>query len=164
MRPASFHSARSLPTTLRTSPTNPTISLQGYLAHKKPPSPQDFHRALGIGLLQGPSGRRFLVSEVPLYGCPTACISRRAPTYPSGSQAVPRTGSWTGPPRGKRAPRVGISSPHRRLLDPFLAASRMSWLRVRGLGFGMQGLGRYREKEREIARERERKREREREK
>jgi len=25
--------------------------IQGYLAHKKPPPPQDFHRALGIVLL-----------------------------------------------------------------------------------------------------------------
>ena len=40
------------------------LKLQGYLAHKKPPpSP----RALGMGLLSGPRGRRFLVSEVPLY-------------------------------------------------------------------------------------------------
>ena len=40
--------------------------VQGYLAHKKPPPPQDFHRALGIVLLQGPKGARFLMSEVPL--------------------------------------------------------------------------------------------------
>ena len=38
---------------------------QGYLAHKKlPPTPQDFRRALGVGLLQGPRERLFLMSEV----------------------------------------------------------------------------------------------------
>ena len=41
--------------------------VQGYLAHKKLPPPQDFRRALGIGLLQGPWRRQFLMSEVPLY-------------------------------------------------------------------------------------------------
>ena len=40
-----------------------TATLQGYLAHKTPPPP----RGLGIGLLKGPRGRRFLMSEVPLY-------------------------------------------------------------------------------------------------
>ena len=40
--------------------------LQGYLAHKKLPPPQDHRRALGIGLLQGPRRRQFLMSEVPL--------------------------------------------------------------------------------------------------
>jgi len=34
---------------------------------RKRPTPWDHHRALGVGLLQGPKGRRFLVSEVPLY-------------------------------------------------------------------------------------------------
>ena len=29
--------------------------------------PQDHHRGLGIFLLQGPTGRRFLMSEVPVY-------------------------------------------------------------------------------------------------
>jgi len=41
-------------------------TLQGYLAHKKHPFLQDYHRALGIGLLQGPMGVVFLMSEVPL--------------------------------------------------------------------------------------------------
>jgi len=41
--------------------------IQGYLAHKKtPPPPKDHHRALGIGLLSGPRGERFLMSEVSL--------------------------------------------------------------------------------------------------
>ena len=41
------------------------VRLQGYLAHKNPPTPQDH---LSIGLLQSPRGRRFLImSEVPLY-------------------------------------------------------------------------------------------------
>jgi len=45
--------------------------VQGYLAHKKRTPPWDYHRALGTGLLQGPRGGRFLMSEVPLYegGC-----------------------------------------------------------------------------------------------
>ena len=42
--------------------------MQRYLAHKKPPPPWDRHRTLRIFLLQGPRGRRFLMSEVPLYG------------------------------------------------------------------------------------------------
>jgi len=40
--------------------------LQGYLAHKKHPSPRDRHRSLGIGLLTGPTGGVFLMSKVPL--------------------------------------------------------------------------------------------------
>jgi len=32
--------------------------------------PQDHRRAIGIGLLEGPMGRRFLMSEVPLYTSP----------------------------------------------------------------------------------------------
>ena len=44
--------------------------IQGYLAHKKTPAPLDHHRALGIGLLQGPRGKRFIMSEVPLYCTP----------------------------------------------------------------------------------------------
>jgi len=40
--------------------------LQGYLAHKKQPPPFDHHRSPGIGLLQGPTGRGVLMSEVPL--------------------------------------------------------------------------------------------------
>ena len=35
----------------------------GYLAHKKAPPPQDQHRALGIDLLEGPRGERFLMSD-----------------------------------------------------------------------------------------------------
>jgi hypothetical protein len=41
-------------------------ALQGNLAHKKQPPPQDLPRALGIVLLWGPRGRLFLRSEVPL--------------------------------------------------------------------------------------------------
>ena len=40
--------------------------MQEYLAHKQPPPPQDRHRALDIALLQGPTGRWFLMIEVPL--------------------------------------------------------------------------------------------------
>jgi len=42
------------------------FSNQGYLAYKKPPPPSDHHRPLGIVLLWGPRGVRFLMSEVPL--------------------------------------------------------------------------------------------------
>ena len=44
-----------------------SLLLQGYFAHKKQPLPQVHHRALSIGLLQGPTGGVFLMSEVPLY-------------------------------------------------------------------------------------------------
>jgi len=43
--------------------------IQGYLAYKKPSTPHsDQRKTIGIGLLQGPAGRRFLMSEVPLKG------------------------------------------------------------------------------------------------
>ena len=48
--------------------------LQGYLAHKKHPSPRDRHRSLGIGLLTGPTGGVFLMSKVPLY---VTCVRAR---------------------------------------------------------------------------------------
>ena len=36
--------------------------------------PQDHPRSLGTGLLQGPAGAVFLISEVPLYPCtPVPC-------------------------------------------------------------------------------------------
>jgi len=42
--------------------------IQGYLAHKKPPPPpQHHHRSLGMVLLKGPTGWRFLISEAALY-------------------------------------------------------------------------------------------------
>ena len=48
--------------------------IQGFFAKKKQPPPYDHHRApqdhrraLGIGLLQGPRRRKFLMSEVLLY-------------------------------------------------------------------------------------------------
>ena len=41
--------------------------IQGFLAHKKHSTPWDHHRALGIGLLQGPTGGKVLMSEVHLY-------------------------------------------------------------------------------------------------
>ena len=47
----------------------------GYLAHKKLATPQDQYRALGIGLLQGPRRRQFLMSEVPLYCYSTPSMS-----------------------------------------------------------------------------------------
>ena len=42
-------------------------TLQGYLAYQKPPTHLEQHRALGIGLLYGPEGGLFLMSQVPLY-------------------------------------------------------------------------------------------------
>ena len=45
---------------------DPTCTVQGYLAHKKHPSPEDHHRSLVVGLLYGPTGGLFLISEVPL--------------------------------------------------------------------------------------------------
>ena len=48
--------------------------LQGYLAHKKPPSPLGHCRALGRGLLQGPRGVRFLISEVYLQDHPRGVV------------------------------------------------------------------------------------------
>ena len=48
-------------------PTFQGCPIQGYLAHKKQPSPpKDYHRPLGMGLLQGPRVAPFLMSEVPL--------------------------------------------------------------------------------------------------
>ena len=41
-------------------------SVQGYLAHKNPPPPQDRHRALGLVLLKGRKGGLFHMIEVPL--------------------------------------------------------------------------------------------------
>jgi hypothetical protein len=41
--------------------------MQGYLAHKKQPPPQDYRRALGIVLLYGLRGALFVMSEVPLH-------------------------------------------------------------------------------------------------
>ena len=40
----------------------------GVLRSKETPPPQDPPRTLGIGLRQGPTGVRFLLSEVKLYG------------------------------------------------------------------------------------------------
>jgi hypothetical protein len=37
------------------------------LIRNRPPPPKEHHRALGTGLLQGPGGVHFLVSEVPLH-------------------------------------------------------------------------------------------------
>ena len=42
------------------------VCLQGYLAHKKAPPPQDHHRALEIKLLYVARVGRFFMSKVPL--------------------------------------------------------------------------------------------------
>ena len=46
------------------------------------PAPQDHHKALGTGLLQGPRGRLFLMSEVPLYGSRKPREQGQAPAGP----------------------------------------------------------------------------------
>jgi hypothetical protein len=50
------------------TPGNPgkTYPVQGYLAHKKTPTPLDHHRALGIFLLYGHKGALFRMSKVSL--------------------------------------------------------------------------------------------------
>ena len=76
----------------------------GFSLTRTPPPP-DHHKALYIGLLQGPRGVRFLVSEVPLQSLDTHTGWQ---TFYDLSDA--KAGSWTGSPRGKRAPMVGGSS------------------------------------------------------
>ena len=41
------------------------LMLQVYLSCKKPPTPKEHQRALGMGLLYGPRGGRFLMRVVP---------------------------------------------------------------------------------------------------
>ena len=52
--------------------------LQGYLAHRRQPSPLDHHRSLGKGLLEGPTGGGGLMSENPCM-----CLTQRAVRSPS---------------------------------------------------------------------------------
>ena len=47
--------------------TPPTVPYRGTSLTRKIHPPWNHHRSLGIGLLKGPTGRMFLVSEVPLY-------------------------------------------------------------------------------------------------
>jgi len=64
----SCHSTKKkLPPKSRPAP----LPLQGYLGHKKQPSPWDHQRSLGMGLLYGPYSRRalFIMSEASLYPC-----------------------------------------------------------------------------------------------
>ena len=48
------------------SPHFPSPPVQGQLAHEKTPTPFDPSTTLGIGLLQVPTGVRFLLSKLPL--------------------------------------------------------------------------------------------------
>ena len=48
-----------------TAPRDDAGWLQGYLAHEKRPPPWDHHMALGMVLLQAPTGGLFHISEVP---------------------------------------------------------------------------------------------------
>ena len=50
------------------NPSFPGTDVQKYLAYKESRPPQEFLRALGIGLLQGPRGGGVLISEVPHVG------------------------------------------------------------------------------------------------
>ena len=59
-----------LPLTLHPSPWTPIpnpSTLQGHRTHEKHPPPWDHHKSLGIGLLQGPTGGVFHMSELPVY-------------------------------------------------------------------------------------------------
>ena len=49
------------------APLSETRFPEEYLAHRKQPTPSDHHKSRGIGLLQVPTGRAVLLSEVPLY-------------------------------------------------------------------------------------------------
>ena len=40
--------------------------VRGYLAHQKTPTPWDYRKTLGIGLLLDPGRRRFFMGEVLL--------------------------------------------------------------------------------------------------
>ena len=53
------------------------------------PPPQDHHRALGIALLYGPRGARFLMSEVPLYTC-SGVVRNQGHAPPLGWPYSPR--------------------------------------------------------------------------
>ena len=48
------------------SATTGEREVQGYLAHTTRPPPSDLPRNPGIGLPEGPRGKQFLMSEVPL--------------------------------------------------------------------------------------------------
>ena len=49
-------------------PMSLRIGWGGTLLMRNCAPPLDHHRALGIGLLQGPRRKHFLMSEVPMYG------------------------------------------------------------------------------------------------
>ena len=68
------------------------VEYMGYLRHKKPHPSQDHHRSQGIVLLQVFKGRRFLLSELPLYGRGGGDGSR--PQTGEGQSAV--LSSWIG--------------------------------------------------------------------
>ena len=86
------------------------------MANKKQSPPlQDYHRALGIVLLQGPRGALFRMSEVPLRPARGAAVARR------------RVGALVQGP-GFRVQGSGFRV-------------QGSWFRVQGSGFRVQGSG-----------------------
>ena len=86
--------APSQRTPLRPLKPNPPISGFGSSvwrtgAHKTPPPPQDFRRALDLGLPYGARGSLFLVREIPLY------------------RGLPAGRAWCGGPLRRRSPDSG---------------------------------------------------------
>ena len=84
--------------------------LQGYLAHKRAPTPWDRYRALGIALLLGSTRRRFRMGEVPPYlECKGTGLSRmQQPALPAEHKKLNPTkvtapvGGDAGGRRGRR--------------------------------------------------------------
>jgi hypothetical protein len=79
-------------------------TIQGHLAQKEAPPPQDHHRALGIFLLKGSSGRRLgrlLLSEAPLQSSGSGYDF--VPGYERPSDQVVRLGGLDGAVAGRWA-------------------------------------------------------------
>ena len=108
--------------------------LKGYLGRKKHPPPWEHHRAPGTGLLWDPSGRQFLVSEVPLGFAIGHCAS---------CFHIWRQGSIYDSRVGHRA--SGLDTRPQRLTPGFgfrpIASGSGIGLHVWTSGFGVQGLG-----------------------
>ena len=72
--------------------TGPLKDYRGTSLTKTRPTPWDHHRALGVGLLQGPRVGRFIMSEVPLYsrtGLGNASLDSCAPLPSPPPQCPP---------------------------------------------------------------------------
>ena len=66
------------------------MCIQGHLAHTKLTPPYDHRRALGIGPLQGPRRKTFLMSEVPLSLTKPSCEGCPGAVLPSPGQGILR--------------------------------------------------------------------------